>query len=102
MKQKKKIIMLMLLSVANCSRAVRKDSLMFSLEDDRMIIRTPDVSELHNSEASGDVFKVDESTPYKNGVFFMQDDFFVEVHDHAQPPMNPHSDVIEVPNEEPT
>ena len=47
------------------------------------------------------MFKLDESAPYKKGVFFMQDDFFVDVHEHAEPPMNPHSDQVidDVPEE---
>lgn len=47
------------------------------------------------------MFKLNEFTPYKKGVFFMQDDFFVDVHEHAEPPMNPHIDQVidDVPEE---
>ena len=66
-----------------------------------MIINTPNVKDLHSAESNDEIFKFDESTPFKNGVFFMQDDFFVDVHDHAEPPMNPHEDkVLEEPIEE--
>ena len=59
-----------------------------------MIINTPDVSTMQQKE-SGDIFKLDDATPYKKGVFFMQDDFFVDAHDHAEPPMNPRIDKVE-------
>jgi len=36
------------------------------------------------------MFKIDESTPIKDGLFFMEDDFFVDVHQHADPPLHPH------------
>ena len=79
----------------NCQRAVRGDgSNLFSLKEDDMIINTPDVSNL-KQQASGDIFKLDDSTPMKKGVFFMQDDFFVDVHEHAEPPMNPHDNSIQ-------
>ena len=94
MKLKQKTIILLFLGVINCERVVRKQSSdIFSLEEDDLIITTPDVSTMQQ-EDSGDIFKYDESTPYKKGVFFMQDDFFVEAHDHAEPPMNPYQEPI--------
>jgi hypothetical protein len=66
-----------------------------------MIISTPDVRDLQSTENVDQVFKYDQSTPTKNGVFFMQDDFFVKVHEHAAPPQNPHDDpIIEKPVQE--
>lgn len=101
MKPNKQTIILLFLGVITCQRTVRNDANLFNLEDDKMIINTPDVQDLHSGESS--IFKYDESTPFKNGVFFMQDDFFVDVHDHAEPPMNPHKDeIIEEPVEERT
>jgi hypothetical protein len=58
-----------------------------------MIINTPDVSDMQD-QGSGDIFKLDDSTSFKKGVFFMQDDFFVDVHEHAEPPMNPYVDTV--------
>jgi hypothetical protein len=58
---------------------------------------------MHSAESNNEIFKIDESTPFKSGVFFMQDDFFVDVHEHADPPMNPYEFVpIEEPEEEKT
>jgi hypothetical protein len=33
---------------------------------------------------------IDDDTPIKDGLFFMEDDFFHEVHQHADPPLHPH------------
>ena len=50
------------------------------------------------------MFQIDENTPIKDGVFFMDDDFFVDVHQHAQPPRHPHQYVepekVELPKSE--
>lgn len=72
---------------------------IFNLEEDEMVIRTPTQEELEAFESefpgSSQVFDYDESTPFKKDVFFMQDDFFVDVHDHADPPLHPHEDLIQ-------
>jgi UDP-glucose 4-epimerase len=45
-----------------------------------------------------------ENTPIKEGVFFMDDDFFVDVHKKAEPPRHPHQYVepekVELPKSE--
>jgi|TARA_B110001450_G_C17630869_1_gene485133 hypothetical protein len=50
------------------------------------------------------MFKIDENTPIKEGVFFMDDDFFVDVHKKAEPPRHPHQYVepekVELPKSE--
>lgn len=106
MKDKKQLVILLLLRTISCDRIVRPDgSNLFNLAEDRLIINTPNVNDLHSADSNDEIFKYDESTPFKNGVFFMQDDFFVDAHhDHVEPPMNPHSEdaVIERPVEEKT
>ena len=53
---------------------------------------------------SKEMFNIDDSTPMKDGLFFMEDDFFNEVHPHADPPLHPHQyvepEVIELPKSE--
>jgi hypothetical protein len=36
------------------------------------------------------MFNIDESTPIKDSPFFMKEDFFHDVHQHADPPIHPH------------
>ena len=104
MKDKKQLIILLLLGVVSSQRTIRSNgSNLFNLEEDKLIINTPNVKDMPSAESNSEIFKLDESTPFKNGVFFMQDDFFVDVHDHADPPMNPYEYVpIEEPKEEKT
>jgi hypothetical protein len=91
MNYKKQLIILLLIGDISCQRTVRnKASNLFSLEEDKLIINTPNVKDMHSAESNNEIFKIDESTPFKSGVFFMQDDFFVDVHEHADPPMNPY------------
>jgi hypothetical protein len=37
-----------------------------------------------------EMFNIDDSTPMKDGPFFMKEDFFHDVHQHADPPLHPH------------
>lgn len=50
------------------------------------------------------MFKIDDDTPIKDGVFFMDNDFFHDIHQNAEPPLHPHQyhepEKIELPKSE--
>jgi hypothetical protein len=63
---------LLLIGVIGCQRTVRSNgSNLFSLEEDKLIINTPNVKDMHSAESTKEIFKIDDSTPIKSGVFFM-------------------------------